>query len=105
MSLAPVPEVRAMVGVARRFIAGEVHFAHLLGPAETCAFWAKVHGSHPAIRELAAEWSLLVDRVWNEWGQHGHGVHLPVEVFRRKVAQDLGEADGTTSPHSDPPSE
>ena len=93
MSLAPIPEVREMVAVARRFVAGEVHFSHVLGPAESCSFWAKVHGAHPAIRALADEWGLLGDRVWNEWGQHGRGVHLPVEEFRCQVAEDLGEVD------------
>ncbi len=99
MSLAPVPEVRKMVAVARRFVAGEVHFSQVLVPAELCAFWANVHGAHPAIRALAAEWAMLADRVWNEWGQHGPGVHLPVEDFRRRVAKDLGAlADATTDP-------
>ena len=95
MSLAPIPEVREMVAVAQRFVAGEVHFSHVLGPAELCAFWAKVHGAHPAIQALAAEWGLLADRVWNEWGQHGRGVHLPVEEFRRRVAEDLWGTDRT----------
>ena len=82
-----------MVDIARRFVAGEVHFSQVIGPAESCLLWAKVHGTHPAIRALSAEWGLLADRVWNEWGQHGHGVHLPVEDFRRRVAEDLGEVD------------
>lgn len=93
MSLVPVPEVREIVVIARRFVAGEVHFSFVLGPAELCAFWAKVHGLHPAIRALAAEWGLLADRVWNEWGQYGPGQHLPIEEFRHRVAADLGEAD------------
>jgi hypothetical protein len=91
VSLIPVPEVRELVAVARRFVAAEVHFSHVLGPAESCVFWAKVHGAHPAIRALAAGWGLQADRVWNEWGQHGPGVHLSVEEFRRRVAEDVGE--------------
>ena len=92
MSLAPVPEIRAMVEVAKQFVAGEIHFSYMVGPAEQCLWWAKVHGAHPTILALAAEWQLLADRVWNEWGQHGPGVHLPVEEFRRRVAADLGMA-------------
>ena len=92
MSLAPVPEVRAMVEVAKQFVAGAVHFSDMIGPTEQCLWWAKVHGAHPAILTLAAEWQLLADRVWNEWGQHGRGVHLSVEEFRRRVAADLGIA-------------
>jgi hypothetical protein len=91
VSLIPIPEVRELVAVARRFVAGEVHFSHLLSPAESCVFWAKVHGAHPAIQALAAEWGLLADRAWNEWGQHSRGVRLSVEEFRRRVAEDVGE--------------
>lgn len=90
MSLAPVPEVRDMVEVAKRFVAGEVHFSHMVAPTEACLLWAKVHGADPAIRALAAKWQLLADRVWNEYGQHGEA--LPVEEFRRVVAADLGIA-------------
>jgi hypothetical protein len=80
-----------MVAIARRFLAGEVHFSQILVPAESCVFWAKVHGAHPAIQAMAAEWALLADRVWNEWGQHGRGQHLPVEEIRQRVADDFGE--------------
>ena len=89
MSLVPVPEVRELVATAKQFVAGEVHFSHVVAPAERCAWWAKVHDVHPAILELAAEWGLLADRVWNEYGQHGPA--LPVEEFRRQVAWDLGD--------------
>jgi hypothetical protein len=92
VSLAPVPEVREMVEVARRFVAGEVHFSFLVGPTEACLLWATIHGAHPAIDALAAEWQSRADRVWNEWRQHGPGVHPPVEEFRRRVAADLGLA-------------
>lgn len=88
MSLSPVPEVRAMVEMAKRFTAGEVHFSYMVGPTEQCLWWAKVHGIHPAIAALAMEWQLLADRVWNEYGQHGQP--WSVEEFRRRVAADLG---------------
>src|SRR5262245_25010554 len=88
MSLAPVPEVRDMVEVAKRFVAGEVHFSHMVAPTEACLLWARMHGADPAVLALAAEWQLLADRVWNEYGQHGQA--LPVEEFRRRVAADLG---------------
>ena len=102
MSLAPVPEIRDMVEVAKRFVAGEVHFSHLVAPTEACLFWAKVHGADPAIQSLAAKWQLLADRVWNEYGQHGQA--LPVEEFRRVVAADLGiasDAEPTAAPGGD----
>jgi hypothetical protein len=68
VSLVPVPEVREMVEVARRFVAVEVHYSWMVGPTAACRWWAKVHGSHPAIVALATEWQLLADRVWNKWG-------------------------------------
>lgn len=77
-----------MVTVAKQFVAGDSHFSCMVSPAEQCEWWAKVHGTHPAIRELAAEWGLLADRVWNEYGQHGQA--LSVEEFRGRVATDLG---------------
>lgn len=92
MSSTPVPEVRSMVEAATRFVRGEIHFSYMVEPIEQCLWWAKVHGVHPTILALATEWQLLADRVWNEYGQHGPGVHLPVEEFRRSVAEDLGIA-------------
>jgi hypothetical protein len=89
MSYIPVPEVREMVAVARRFVAGEVHFSAMVGPAESCHWYAKVHNSHPAIRQLAADWQHGADLVWNEWGQHQ--APISVEEYRRRVAGDLGE--------------
>lgn len=88
--LAPVPEMRRLVEVARAVVAGELHFSHLVGPTAECMLWTKIHGSHPAIRKLVAEWELLADQVWNDYGQHGPG--LPVETLRRRLATDLGIA-------------
>ncbi len=67
-------------------------FSYVVGPTGRCLLWAKVHGVHPAIIALAAQWQLLADQVWNEWGQDGPGVHLPVEEFRRRISADLGIA-------------
>jgi hypothetical protein len=101
VSLAPVAEVRHMVDVARRFVAGEIHFSYMVGPTEQCLWWAKVHDAHPAIIALATEWQLLADRVWNEYGQHGQA--LPVEEFRRRVASDLGIVpEAEPALHTDP---
>jgi hypothetical protein len=92
----PLPELRAMVAAANRYLRGEIHFSALVGPTEQCEIWARVYGVHPAIRELAAEWQMLVDQTWNEWGQHP--VKLPEAELRRRIAGDLG-----VSLHADPP--
>jgi len=83
-----LPEVREMVAAAKRFVSGEIHFSYLVGPTERCEFWAKVYGVHPAIHQLAAEWKMLVDQTWNEWGQHP--VKLSEAELRRRIATDLG---------------
>lgn len=70
MSLVPVPELRELVTAAKAFVAGDVHFSNMVEPADRCAFWAKVHGLHPSIVQLAVEWNLLADRAWNEYGQY-----------------------------------
>jgi len=49
MSLAPDTEVRDMVAVVRRFVAGAAHFSHMVGPKELGVSRAKVHGVQPAI--------------------------------------------------------
>jgi hypothetical protein len=47
-----------------------------------------VYGLHPAIQQLASDWGLWVDQVWNEWGQHKES--LPESELRRRIAADLG---------------
>lgn len=84
----PLPEVREMVAAAVRYINGDIHFSYLVGPTTDCRYWAKVYGLHPAIQQLASDWSLWVDQVWNEWGQHKES--LPESELRRRIATDLG---------------
>ena len=84
----PLPEVREMVEAGKRYIAGQVHFSHLVGPTERCEWWARVYGVHPAIWQLARDWQLWVDQVWNEGGQHP--VRLSESELRRRIAADLG---------------
>ena len=77
-----------MAEAAKRYVAGEIHFSYLVGPTADCRYWAKVYGLHPAIQQLASDWSLWVDQVWNEWGQHKES--LPESELRRRMAADLG---------------
>ncbi len=83
-----LPEARAMVAVALKYVAGGCHFTELIGAAMECEFWTRTHDVHPAIRELAVEWARLGDQVWNEWNQYGQS--LPEERFKARVAADLG---------------
>jgi hypothetical protein len=89
MSLIPVHEVREMVTAARRFVAGDAHFTTMVAPTEACSWWARVHGVHPVIQQLAAEWREGADLAWNEYGQHPRPIS--VAQYRQQVASDLGE--------------
>jgi hypothetical protein len=89
--MAPLPELRWLVAVAERYVAGQCHFSEFFRPAHECELWGKVHGVHPAIIHLARDWSMWADQVWNEFGQHPQS--LPEAEFRRRVAADLGRLD------------
>ena len=89
MSLVPIPELCVMVDIARQFVAGNVHFSYVETAADRCALWAKVHGAHPAIQALAAEWATLADRVWSKQAPPSQA--LTLEEFLHRVAEDLGE--------------
>lgn len=77
-----------MVAAAVRYVNGEIHFSYLAGPTSDCRYWAKVYGAHHAIQQLASDWTLWVDQVWNEQGQHTEP--LAEYELRRRLATDLG---------------
>jgi hypothetical protein len=77
-----LPEFREMVSAGREYV------SYLVGPATHCAFWAKVHRVHPAIKRLADDWSLWLDQRWNEHGRYKESMS-EVEL-RRRIAADLG---------------
>lgn len=85
--MATIPEVREMVQSAKQFVAGELHFSYLVGPIERCEFWSRVNGVNSPINALAKRWSLLVDRTWNEYGQHID--RLSVSQLRDEIERDL----------------
>ncbi len=82
-----VPEVREMVAAARRFVDGEIHFSALVGPIALCEWWSRMNGEHSAVHDLAKRWELLVDRTWNEYGQHPNP--LTVEELRQELIRDI----------------
>ena len=82
-----VPEVREMVAAARKFVDGELHFSALVGPIALCEWWSRVNGEHSAVHVLAKRWELLVDRTWNEYGQHANS--LTVDELRQELLRDI----------------
>ena len=94
--VATVPEVREMVAAARRFVAGDIHFSELVEPITLCEWWSRVCGVHCQVHALAKRWSLLVDRTWNEYGQHADP--LTVEQLREELRRDVECIGGDDEP-------
>ena len=88
-STSPIPEVREMVAAAKQFVAGDIHFSALVGPITVCEWWSRVHDAESRIHQLAVEWQQLVDRTWNEYGQHDDP--LTVDQLRDRIGNDLGD--------------
>ncbi|MEX1224098.1 MAG: hypothetical protein WEA31_06070 [Pirellulales bacterium] len=78
-----------MVATANQFAAGEIHFSALVQPIAECEWWARTHDANSPIHSLALERQLLVDRTWNEFGQHSNP--LTVDELRSRIADDLGD--------------
>ncbi len=78
-----------MVSAAKQFVAGEIHFSALVGPIAECEWWSRVHDADSRIHRLALEWQTLVDRTWNEFGQHDQP--LTVDQLRAQIKDDLGD--------------
>ena len=66
----PFPEIAELIEVAKRFVAGEVHFSKLASLAGDLEFKTRAYSAHPSINKWAKEWALMADRCWNEYGQH-----------------------------------
>ncbi len=77
-----------MVAAAKQFVAGEIHFSELVGPITECEWWCRLYDTHSHIHRLAVEWHQLVDRTWNEYGQHDNP--LTVEQLRMQLKDDVG---------------
>jgi len=78
-----------MVEAAKQFVAGEIHFSALVQPITVCEYWSRTRGINTEVHQLAEEWQELVDRTWNEYGQHENP--LTIEELRLHIQNDLGE--------------
>ena len=57
-----------MFTAARCYLDGRIGLVELHGFVAGCRHAAKFFSAHPAIAELAGEWSHMLNRAWNEWG-------------------------------------
>jgi len=63
-----IREFRQMLEAGRRYLAGTCSIQELNGHVSEIATAAKFWGGHPALAQIAGDWSAMVDRRWNEWG-------------------------------------
>ena len=65
-----ISEFRQMLEAGRRYLAGACSIQELNGRVSELATAAKFWSNHPALAEVASDWSAMVDRRWNEWGHN-----------------------------------
>ena len=82
-----IREFRRMIDAAQRYLMGECSIQELNGRVAEVVTASKFWGGHPALVQIANDWSTAVDRRWNEWG------HVPGPLseaqFRSWLVQQL----------------
>jgi len=63
-----IAEFRQMIEAGRRYLAGTCSIQELNGRVDEFATATKFWRGHPALAQVAGDWSTMVDRRWNEWG-------------------------------------
>ena len=63
-----IAEFRQMIEAGRRYLAGTCSIQELNGRVGEFATATKFWRGHPALAQVAGDWSTMVDRRWNEWG-------------------------------------
>ena len=69
-----------MLEAGQRYLAGTCFIQELNGRVSELATAAKFWGGHPALAQVADDWSVMVDRRWNELGHSPDP--LPEQEFR-----------------------
>ena len=57
-----------MLDVAHRYAAGASSVHELSGAINSAQKWAKASGANGAVMGMLEEWSVMINRRWNEWG-------------------------------------
>ncbi|MBE5314778.1 MAG: hypothetical protein H4O13_05170 [Xanthomonadales bacterium] len=82
-----IREFRRMIDAAKRYLAQECSIQELYGRVGDVATASKFLGGHPALVQIADDWSAVIDRRWNECG------HVPDPLseakFRSWLAQQI----------------
>jgi len=64
-----LPEFKALVEIARSYVAGEVHFSHVCAAAAALNEAVNVYAVDPRVKQVTAEWAEMTRRAWPEWGR------------------------------------
>lgn len=64
-----LPEIRDVVGIARSYVIGEVHYSHLCASIAALNEALMFVPAEPRIRSLASEWLSMAERAWPEMAQ------------------------------------
>lgn len=61
-----LPEFRALVEVARSYVAGDTHFSYVCAAAAAFNEAVKMYVVDPRVKQIASEWVKMSLRVWPE---------------------------------------
>ncbi len=83
------PEFREMISAAREYLAGEIHFSELNEPETKCKAATHFFVARPELQKMAAEWELMLHRLWNEWNFLPKEEEISEEEFRAWIPKQL----------------
>lgn len=82
-----ITELRQLLEAAQRYLAGACSIQELNGRVGALADGVKLWNGHSALSQVADEWSVMVDRRWNEWGHVANPVSE--EQFRSWLVEQI----------------
>ena len=83
-----VPEFRELIGIAQKYLKGDVHFSHICTKTADVLFFAK-QLNNPRIREIAEEWHRKSLQVWDEWGSLKENERITEEEYKEWIRVEL----------------
>lgn len=81
-----------MLEAGRRYLESKCSGQELYGSTVDLATAIKFWGGHPAIGQVARDWSRMVDRYWNEGTLSRFHLGRRVPCMAGRTAGDLGPA-------------
>lgn len=72
-----LPELRALIEIARRYSAGDVHYSYVCNAVDALREALRYSPCDPRIKSLAQEWESMAIRLWPEMLQISNPVSEP----------------------------